>query len=153
MENAANSVAPVYSIGTVARMLEISVHTIRMYEREGLIVAYKSTGNQRWYSKADIERIQCIRRGINQHKMSIEGIKRMQALIPCWQIIGCSKKEREGCEAYKNHDKGCWAYKHANTTCVERDCRLCEVYQMSADCEKIKDTLIKVINHEYTLSA
>ncbi|MBI3586364.1 MAG: MerR family transcriptional regulator [Ignavibacteriales bacterium] len=137
---------PYLSIGTAARMLGISVFTLRMYEREGIFIPYKADSHQRRYSQADIDRLKCIRKAINEYKMSIQGIKRVQALIPCWQIIGCSEEDRANCEAYKSPKGGCWTYQHVNNTCATRDCRLCEVYRVAVDCERIKETIIQVTN-------
>lgn len=124
-------------------MLNISVYTLRHYEREGLILPYKSESNQRWYSRADIERLQCIRNAINEQKLSIEGIKHMHALIPCWQIRGCSGRDRERCEAFKGHARGCWSYDHISNDCSSRDCRLCEVYRIAINCEDIKKSIVR----------
>ena len=66
---------PVFPISTAAKLLNISVHTLRMYEREGLLLPYKKTSKQRLYSKSDIERVECIRKTINEDKISINGIK------------------------------------------------------------------------------
>src|SRR5512139_4055648 len=52
---------PLYTIGTAARILGISVHTIRMYERNGLIVPHKTDSRQKRYAESDIERLHCIR--------------------------------------------------------------------------------------------
>lgn len=38
---------PIYSISTAARLLKISVHTLRMYEREGLFIPHKNTCKER----------------------------------------------------------------------------------------------------------
>jgi MerR family transcriptional regulator, heat shock protein HspR len=73
----------VLTISVAAQLVGISIHTIRMYEREGLILPYKVSGKQRRYSVNDVERMQYIRHIINHEKMSIEGIRRMLALIPC----------------------------------------------------------------------
>jgi len=140
------NLTPLYSIGTTARMLNISVFTLRHYEREGLILPYKSESNQRWYSKADIVRLQCIRDAIKEQKLSIEGIKHIHALIPCWQIHACSDRDRSGCEAFKGHSKGCWSYDHTSNDCSSRDCRLCEVYRIAADCQEIKKSIIQYTN-------
>lgn len=147
-----NPLVPIYSIGTAARMLGISVRTIRMYERKGLIKSYKSHANQRWYSRSDIERIQCIRKAINEQKVSIEGIKKIHALIPCWDVIGCPEQDRQHCEAYLGHERGCWTYLHKNNVCAGRDCRLCEVYVSASDCDRIKQTIkLATTFHEHTL--
>lgn len=124
-------------------MLEVSVQTLRHYEREGLIVPYKSESNQRWYSGDDIERLECIRRAINGQKISIEGIKRLHALIPCWHIRGCSERDRATCGAFKGHSGGCWSYHHDDNTCTNRDCRVCEVYRTAVNCEEIKKSIIQ----------
>lgn len=41
---------PLYPIGTAARMLGVSVHTLRMYERKGLIIPHHAESNQRLYT-------------------------------------------------------------------------------------------------------
>ncbi|MBA4317544.1 MAG: MerR family transcriptional regulator [Flavobacterium sp.] len=134
-----NKKTPLFTISTAADLLGISVHTLRMYERNGLIVPFKKDTKQRRYSRADIERIECIRKAINIDKISIEGIKKMLALIPCWKIIKCSKKEREKCEAYRNMEKPCWAYKLENNVCSSLNCTECEVYNTFVNCSSIKD--------------
>jgi len=71
---------PTLPIGKVAERLDVSVETIRLYERRGLILVTKTRGNQRLFSESDIERLRCIRTAINEHKISIEGIRRIQSL-------------------------------------------------------------------------
>ena len=73
------------------KFLNTSVHTLRMYEREGLIIPFRKTSNQRLYSDQDLERVQCIQRTINEDKINIEGMRRVLALLPCWSIIKCSE--------------------------------------------------------------
>lgn len=134
-----DSKTPLFPISTAAELLGISVHTLRMYEREGLIVPYKKDTNQRRYSRADLERVECIRRAINEDKISIEGIKKMLSLIPCWKIVNCTKNDRENCGAYKESAKPCWAYTHENNVCGTMDCSTCEVYNKFVNCWSIKD--------------
>jgi MerR family transcriptional regulator/heat shock protein HspR len=136
---------PNYSISTAARLLGISVHTLRMYEKEGLLIPFKSNGNQRRYSDMDLERIRCIRRAINEDKIGIEGIRRMLALIPCWAIVSCTAADREKCEAYNSYEKPCWTYKHKNNFCENLDCFNCEVYNSFGDCGSIKEKLKELI--------
>ena len=139
-----NPDSPIYTIGTVARMLSISVQTLRMYESEGLIFPFKSSGKQRRYSDTDIDRIRCIRKAINEEKISIGGMKRIHAMIPCWDMIKCSEQDRHVCPAYRNHSGGCWTYKHELTVCASKECRLCEVYKTSSDCGKIKEVIVRM---------
>lgn len=136
---------PIFPISTAAKLLNISVHTLRMYEREGLFIPFKKDSNQRSYSKADIERIKCIRNAINESKISINGIKTIYSLIPCWQVVKCSDDDRKKCEGYIGHGKPCWSYGHPNTVCENRNCRECEVYNNFSECGKVKE-LIKSIS-------
>jgi MerR family transcriptional regulator, heat shock protein HspR len=129
---------PLFSIGTVARILGISVQTLRLYERRGLILAHKSTGNQRLYSQSDIDRLKCIRTSINKHKISIEGIRRIQSMVPCWENVQCPMEQRLECPAFTASDAGCWTYKHKTNVCAGRDCLGCRVYLLAGDCEQIK---------------
>jgi MerR family transcriptional regulator/heat shock protein HspR len=132
---------PVYSIGSAARLLGISVHTMRMYERKGLIVPYKTETKQRRYSESDIDRLRCIRNAINVEKISIEGIRRVLSLIPCWAIVHCGEGDRQECPAYNGHTEPCWALKHKGAFCTGRDCRQCDVYNNYGDCKSIKEGL------------
>lgn len=136
-----DSNTPVYSIGSAARMLGVSVQTLRLYETQGLILPEKSIGGQRRYSHADIERLECIRQAITEEKIGIAGIRHMQSLVPCWQIIKCTPEERQQCPAYRSHDGGCWTHHHLNNACATRDCRTCEVYRLSTTCAGIKQII------------
>jgi len=137
MEDKAKS-TPIYSIGTVARMLGVSVETLRMYERKGLVLVHKSDGNQRLYSESDVERLRCVRIAIRDKKISVEGIRRLQSMIPCWDYINCSMDERLVCPAYQSQVAGCWTYKHQTNICALRSCPSCEVYLRSANCDELK---------------
>ncbi len=132
---------PLFPISVAARLLNISVHTLRMYEREGLIVPFKKESNHRLYSKSDIERLTCIRKTINEKKISINGIKTIYSLIPCWEIISCSQNERENCESYKSHSNPCWTFKHKNNACASLECRECNVYKNYAECGSLKEKI------------
>ncbi|VAX28923.1 hypothetical protein MNBD_IGNAVI01-1321 [hydrothermal vent metagenome] len=135
---------PIYHIGEAATILGISVHTIRMYEKEGLILPRKTSTNQRVYSKKDLDKIQCIRNSIREKKVGINGIKIIYSLIPCWEVIKCSEEDRKNCGAFNSYEKPCWNYNHPNTVCENKECVDCDVYQEYTHCDKIKE-LIKTI--------
>jgi len=136
---------PKYTISSAANLLSISVHTLRMYEKEGLIIPFKKESGQRLYSDMDIERIKCIRHTINEDKINIEGIRRILALIPCWAIVNCSESDRESCEVYNSHTKPCWMIKHKDNFCAGKDCRECEVYRSFGTCDSIKSKLKELL--------
>jgi len=138
---------PLLSIGDAARMLGISVNLLRLYETEGLLLPARTEGNQRRYSRLDLERVSCIRRAIQDERMTISSIRKIMALVPCWEIIGCSENDRAQCEAFHNTVHGCWNYTHTNNTCSTRECRDCEVYQSSGDCSQIKTMILKATDH------
>ncbi len=136
---------PLYSISSAARMLNISVHTLRMYEKEKLIMPYKKNTMHRLYSEHDIERLQCVRKSIKEKKFTIPAIKTMYSFIPCWDIIKCSESDRDNCPAFLNSENPCWAYEHENNVCSRINCRQCQIYTDFNNCDKIKEKL-----REYT---
>ena len=136
---------PKYTISNAAKMAGISIHTLRMYEREGLIIPFKKVSNQRLYSDRDLERISCIRKTINEDKINIEGIRRLLSLIPCWDIIKCNSEDRVNCEYYNSYTKPCWMLNHKTNTCKDRDCRECEVYKSFGSCSSIKNKLKELL--------
>ncbi len=144
MEKAVDKHTPVYPIRTAAKLLGISVPTLRMYENEGLILPYKSPGNQRIYSEDDIERMRCIRNSIKELKISINGIKTIYSLIPCWEVVKCSEADRKICKAFDSYHQPCWTFNHKDTICEGRDCRECEVYRNYSKCTEIKELIKKI---------
>ncbi len=135
---------PVYSIGTAADLVGLSVQTLRLYEAEGLVLPYKKSSQHRLYSESDIERIRCIRKMINEEKISIVGIKRLLALIPCWAIKNCPKEAKENCRAFTDHTQPCWLQKQTSNGCDNSACRLCPVYLKVSNCASLKQILGQV---------
>ena len=65
------------SIGEVAQQLDVSAHTLRYYEKIGLLVPVaKTTGGRREYSSKDIARVQFIKRAQRMH-FSLEDIGKL----------------------------------------------------------------------------
>ena len=131
-----------YTIGEAADILGVSVPTLRLYEIEGLVIPFRRGSKHRRYSEKDIERIQCIRNLINQEKVSIEGIKRLLALIPCWIIKQCPETTRANCAAFEQITQPCWMVTNRSLECKNVECRLCPVYTEIGDCKTLKRTII-----------
>lgn len=129
-----------YTIGIAAKMLGVSVHLLRVYEKEGLILSERTDTNRRLYSDLEIEKARCIRRMVNDTGMNFEGIRRMLALVPCWRLRDCNEKDKKGCNALKAHDRPCWATKEKCAHPLD-NCRKCEVYQAVVHCDDLKDII------------
>ena len=136
-----NKGLPLYTISTAAELLGISIHTLRMYEREGLVLPFKKDSGHRLYSAEDIDRIICIRKAINESKISIAGIRTIYSLIPCWKLLNCPEEHREKCESYNSHAKPCWTFQHNGNVCATNDCKKCTVYMNYSECSKIKESI------------
>ena len=115
---------PVYPMGVAARLLGVHPRTLRIYEAEGLICPERH-GGKRFFSQSDLAWIKCLRSLIHEDNISIEGVKRLLEVMPCWKIKDCSKETRKNCLAAKKMDKKCWEF--TRNTC-EKSCRNCETY-------------------------
>ena len=131
-----------FSIGEAADMVGVSISTVRMYERDGLIIPDRLPSGHRRYTDGDVERLRCIRRTVKDEKISIAGIRRILSLIPCWRIKECPEAERNACPAYLLHDSPCWMASEKSWECKDADCRQCVVYASCTDCKTLKDTII-----------
>jgi MerR family transcriptional regulator, heat shock protein HspR len=66
---------PKYVISIAARMVGIETHTLRYYERIGLLTPFRSEGNIRYYSETDIDQLRQIRRLVNDLGVNPAGVE------------------------------------------------------------------------------
>jgi len=66
---------PRYVISIAARMVGIETHTLRYYESVGLVQPYRSKGNIRYYSEADIERLRHIKALMADLGINLAGVE------------------------------------------------------------------------------
>jgi MerR family transcriptional regulator/heat shock protein HspR len=130
----------VYTIGVAARLLGVSVHLLRVYEKEGLILCERTETGRRMYSDLEIEKVRCIRRMINEDGMNFEGIRRMLALVPCWKLRKCTTHEKNSCQAVHNSNRPCWATPEKCSHPLD-NCRDCVVYRSTVDCNMVKELI------------
>jgi MerR family transcriptional regulator, heat shock protein HspR len=64
-----------YTISVAADLVNVHQQTLRHYERLGLIEPYRGKGEIRYYSPQDIERIQQIRRLIEDLGVNLAGVE------------------------------------------------------------------------------
>jgi len=91
---------PVYTIGVAAKLLNISVSLLRIYEKEGLILSERTETGRRLFSDIELEKIKCIRRMIAEHGLNYEGIRRILALVPCWRLRKCKVHDKNKCASF-----------------------------------------------------
>jgi len=130
---------PVISMGAAANMLNISVSNLRKYEAEGLMIYYRTETSRRMLCREDIDRI-CLLKHLNKVRgINFEGIRRLLALLPCWELKPCSEEEKASCPVIENSVVPCWTQKDSACAQKGEDCRTCVVYRFGAYCtEDIK---------------
>jgi MerR family transcriptional regulator/heat shock protein HspR len=67
---------PVYPIGVVAELLNVSVQVVRRYDDQDVVEPERSHGGQRRYSRRDIERLSHVLE-LADEGISIAGIRRI----------------------------------------------------------------------------
>ncbi len=98
---------PVYTIGTAAEILGVHPRTLRLYEDGGLIRPARKK-NRRFYSANDLQWIGTIRYLIHEKGLNQEGLRRLLARIPCWEINSCAVQPGNGCAARVDLTSPCW---------------------------------------------
>jgi MerR family transcriptional regulator/heat shock protein HspR len=66
---------PRYVISVAARMIGIEAHTLRYYERLGLVQPERSSGNIRLYSEEDVDRLRYIKALMSDCGVNLAGVE------------------------------------------------------------------------------
>jgi MerR family transcriptional regulator/heat shock protein HspR len=66
---------PRYVISVAARMLDTQTHTLRYYEKVGIIAPHRSRGNVRLYSDRDIALLQKVRSLVDDLGINLPGVE------------------------------------------------------------------------------
>ena len=122
---------PVYTIGTAAELLGVHPRTLRLYEDGGLLRPARKN-NRRFYSTNDLQWIGCIRYLLHEKGLNQEGLRRLLALMPCWEIQGCSPEAKAGCASCSERGTPCWDLARKSGPNSNR-CFECAVYLTAAD--------------------
>ena len=125
---------PVISIGVLAQKVGLSVSAVRKYENEGLIIAHRTDSGHRLFSLEDIRRVRNIQHMIQDLGLNIQGIRRMQALLPCWDLRPCDSETRRVCPSFNDNTQPCWMMKGLDCAPQGNECRCCIVYRLGSLC-------------------
>jgi len=134
---------PLLTIGAVAKTLQVSEQMVRLYEESGLVLPERTGSNRRMYSLHDLERLQCIRTFIDEHGMTLNGIRRLLSFLPCWEYQGGLDADCEQCAAYYSMAGPCWSQEPVGPKCAEQNCRDCEVYRLPVNCDTLKSIIFQ----------
>ena len=72
---------PRYVISVAARMLDTQTHTLRYYEKVGIITPYRSRGNIRLYSDNDIALLQRVKTLVEDMGVNLPGVEVILRMI------------------------------------------------------------------------
>jgi MerR family transcriptional regulator/heat shock protein HspR len=70
-----NDSEPRYVISVAARMLGIQTHTLRYYEKIGIIEPYRSKGNIRLYSESDLAELHRVKTLMDDLGVNLAGVE------------------------------------------------------------------------------
>jgi len=130
---------PVIAIGLLAARVGLSVSAVRKYENEGLIIAHRTDAGCRLFSHEDIARVRNIQHMVHDLGLNLEAVRRLQALLPCWDLRPCEPELRAHCRAYGEECRPCWTAKGLDGAGQANACRTCVVYRFGSLCtEDIK---------------
>ena len=96
-----NPEMPLFPIGVVAELLQVTDQTLRVYEKSGIIKPARRN-QDRYYSANDIVWLKCIRRFIKKDGLNLKGIEKLMRFAPCYEISPC-----EDCINCTAHLKRC----------------------------------------------
>jgi len=78
---------PRYVISIAARMLGVHTHTLRYYERVGLLEPARSESNLRLYSDQDIQRLRRIRTLMDELGVNLAGVEVIFKLLARMEVM------------------------------------------------------------------
>ena len=83
---------PRYVISVAARMLDIHTHTLRYYEKIGIIEPRRSQGNIRLYSERDIALLRRVKSLVDEMGVNLPGV---EVILRLMQRMGELQDELE----------------------------------------------------------
>ena len=72
---------PCFVISVAAKVLGLRTQTLRYYERIGLIEPFRSQGNQRVFSRRDIDRVKKLRTLVDDIGVNLAGVEVIMGLL------------------------------------------------------------------------
>lgn len=93
MEDTVGYDEPCFVISVAARIVGVQTQTLRYYERIGLVRPRRTSGNQRMYSRREVERVQRIRSLMDDLGVNLAGVEVVIKLLDRLRQAEEEKKE------------------------------------------------------------
>lgn len=93
MEDMVGYDEPCFVISVAARIVGVQTQTLRYYERIGLVRPRRTSGNQRMYSRREVERVQRIRSLMDDLGVNLAGVEVVIKLLDRLRQAEEEKKE------------------------------------------------------------
>ena len=127
-----------YTIGTVADLIDEHPETLRVWERNHLVRPDRSK-YQRRYSNNDIKRLKFIKYMLDTKGLNLAGVRQITSMYPCWYGENCRGGGKDDGDQDVNLHKPCW--KMENTYCIRANdksemCSACKVMRKCATCDR-----------------
>jgi len=103
MENENFENEPRYVISVAARMLHVQTHTLRYYEKVGIIEPSRSRGNVRLYSDSDIALLKRVKSLVDDMGVNLPGV---EVILRMMQHVGELQEQLEQAQSELNKLRG-----------------------------------------------
>ena len=125
-----------YTIGTVAELIQEHPETLRVWERNGLISPDRK-GYQRKYSNNDLKRLKFIKKLMDEKRLNIAGVRQVISMYSCWYHRFCKGGASKNSKVSVNESKPCW--KEEGTFCLTPSdksefCHSCDIMRICQKC-------------------
>jgi MerR family transcriptional regulator, heat shock protein HspR len=121
-----NPETPLFPIGVVAELLNVTDQTLRVYEKNGLITPLRRN-KDRYYSANDIVWLKCLRRFLKEEGLNLKGIEKLMKFVPCYEISPC--EDCCECTAYLKRSIPCWESAAKHSPSSQQFCPHCDVFK------------------------
>jgi MerR family transcriptional regulator/heat shock protein HspR len=126
-----------YTIGTVAELIHEHPETLRVWERNELILPDRN-GYQRKYSNSDLKRLKFIKYLMDEKGLNIAGVRQVVSMYSCWYRRYCKGGDSKNSPVPVNESKPCWKVEGTYCLAPSDKSEFCHNCEMMKNCDGCK---------------
>jgi MerR family transcriptional regulator/heat shock protein HspR len=126
-----------YTIGTVAELLNEHPETLRVWERNDLLHPDRN-GYQRKYSNNDLKRLKFIKYLMDEKGLNIAGARQLVSMYSCWYRRYCKGGNVKNSPVPVNESKPCWKVEGTYCLAPSDKSEFCHNCDMIKKCDGCK---------------